>query len=162
MDITHYSAHHFRTLTDCGPSSFSIWRQLARQDSESVIRQLGTVFFERGPPHELLTDTAFCGREFRAFANDWGANLRLCCTYVPAGNRIAERCHHSVKRIAARIHCPIQKAVYWHNVTPRDSVSPPNTPANKIYRYEVRLKGVDAPIKGECRREETYLLDQSA
>ena len=45
MDITHYGAHHFLTLTDCGPSRFSIWRQLARQDSASVIRQLETVFF---------------------------------------------------------------------------------------------------------------------
>ena len=73
MDITHYGAHHFLTLTDCYLSCFSIWRQLARQDSASVIYQLETVFFERGPPHKLLTDndTAFCSREFRAFANDW-------------------------------------------------------------------------------------------
>ena len=48
--------------------------------------------------------------------------------------------------IAARRHCPIQEAVYWHNVTQRDSVSPPTVPANKIYHYEVRVKGVDAPI----------------
>ena len=40
----------------------------------------------------------------------------------------------------------VQEAVYWHNVTPKDSVSPPTTPANKIYRYEVRVKEVDAPI----------------
>ena len=143
MDITHYGAHHFLTLTDCGPSRFSIWRQLARQDLARVIRQLETVFFERGPPHELLTDndTAFCSREFRAFVNDWGVNSRFHCAYVPAGNGIAERCQRSVKRIAARMHCPIQEAVYWHNVTPRDSVSPPTTPADKIYRYEVRVKG---------------------
>ena len=83
MDITRYSVHLFQTLTDCGPSSFSIWRQLARQDSVSVIR---------GPPHELLTynDTAFCRREFKAFANDWGVNLWFRCAYVPAGNGIAE------------------------------------------------------------------------
>ena len=45
MDITHYGAHHFLTLTDCGPSRFSIWRQVARKDSANVIRQLETVFF---------------------------------------------------------------------------------------------------------------------
>ena len=138
MDITHYGAHHFLMLTDCGRSRFSIWRQLARQDAASVIRQLETVFFEHGPPHELLTDndTDFWSREFRAFANDWGVNL-FRCAYVPAGNGIAEQCHRSVKRIATRMHCLIQEAVYWHNITPRDSVSPPTAPANKIYRYEV-------------------------
>ena len=55
-------------------------------------------------------------------------------------------CHCTVKRIAARIHCLIEEAVYWHNVTPQDSVSPPTAPANKIYHYEVRVKGADAPI----------------
>ena len=33
MDITHYGACHFLTLTDCGPSHFSVWKQLARQGS---------------------------------------------------------------------------------------------------------------------------------
>ena len=148
MDIMHYGAHHFLTLTDCGLSCFSIWRQLARQDSASVIRQLETLYFERGPPHKLLKDnhTAFCSREFRAFSNDWGDNLRFRCAYVPAGNGIAEQCHLTMKCIAARMHCPIQEAVYWHNVTPRDSVSPPTAPANEINCYEVRIKGVDALI----------------
>ena len=67
MDITHYGAHHFLMLTDCGPLCFSIWSQLARQDSASVICQLEMVFFECGPPHKLLTDNdmAFCSWEFR-------------------------------------------------------------------------------------------------
>ena len=99
---------------------------------------------------------AFCSREFRAFANDWGVNLRFRCAYVPAGNGIAERCHHTVKHIAARMHCPIKEAVFWHNVTPRDSVSPPTAPANKIYRYEVRVKGVDAPITSSGPRCSYY------
>ena len=133
MEITHYGAHHFLTLTDCGPLHFSIWRQLAKQDSASVIWQLETVFFECGPPHKLPTnnDMAFCSREFRAFANDWGINLWFHCAYVPAGNRIAEQCHRTVKRIAARIHCSVQETVYWHNVTPRDSVSPPTAPPTR-------------------------------
>ena len=126
MDITHYGANLFLTLTDCGPSRFSVWRQLARQDSASLIHPLKTVFFEHGSPHELLTDNgmAFCSREFRAFSNDWGVNL-FHCAYIPARNGIAEQCHCSVKHIAARMHCPILEAVYWHNVTPRDRVSPP-------------------------------------
>ena len=51
-----------------------------------------------------------------------------------------------VKHIAARMHCLIRSAVYWHNVTSRDSVSPPIVPANKIYYHEVWVKGVDSLI----------------
>ena len=152
MDITHHGVYHFLTITDCGPSQFSVWRQLAQQDSASVIRQLEEVFFERGPPRELLTDndTAFRSKEFRTFADAWGVSLRFCCAYAPAGNGIAERCHRTVKRIAARMHCSIQEAVYWHNVTPKDDDSHLTAPANAIYRYEVRVKGVDVmpPLSG--------------
>ena len=72
MYITHYGARHFVTLTDCSPPHFSIWKQLARQDSVTVIHQLEAVFFEQGPPHELFKDKdpAFCSSEFRAFAHE--------------------------------------------------------------------------------------------
>ena len=102
MDITHYSTRHFLMLMDCGPLRFSIWKQLARQDSASMIRQLEAVFFERSPPHEILTDndTAFHRKESQAFAHEWGIHLRFRCAYAPAGNGIAERCHRTVKRIA--------------------------------------------------------------
>ena len=68
MGIKHYSTRHFLTLTDCGPSRFSIWKQLVRQDSASVIHQLEVVFFQCGPLHEILTDndTAFHNKEFQA------------------------------------------------------------------------------------------------
>ena len=148
MDITPYGARNFLTLTDCSPSRFSIWKRLARQDSATVIRQLEVVFFERGPPHELLSDndSAFCSSEFRAFAREWKINLRFRCAYVPAGNGIAERCHRTVKRTAARMRCSVQKAVYWHNVTTKDRESPQTVPANRIYRYKVRVKGFDTPM----------------
>ena len=142
MNITPYSTRHFVTLAGCGPLRFSIWKQLARQDSASVIRQPEAVFFERGPPHENLTDNdiAFRSKEFQAFAHEWWIHLRFRCTYAPAGNGIAERCHRTVKRIAARMRCSIQEAVYWYNITPRDDVSPSTAPANRIYRYEVGVK----------------------
>ena len=144
MDTTHYSTHHFLMLMDCGPSCFSIWKQLARQDSVSVIHQLEAVFFECGPPHEILmnNDTTFHSKEFKAFAHEWGIHWRFCCAYTPAGNGIAERCHHTMKWIAARMRCPIQEAVYWYNITPRDDVSPSTAPANRIYRYKVGVRGL--------------------
>ena len=39
------------------------------------------------------------------------------------------------------MRCLIQEAVYWYNITPRDDVSPSTAPANRIYEYEVRVKG---------------------
>ena len=62
MDITHYGSQHFLTLIDCGPTRFAVWCPLVRQDSSSVIHELESIFYERGPPKEILTDndTAFC------------------------------------------------------------------------------------------------------
>ena len=106
------------------------------------------MFFERGPPHELLKDNdpAFCSREFRAFTREWKINLRFRCAYAPAGNRIAERYYRTVKRTVARMHCSIQEAVCWYNVTPKDNESPQTAPANRVHRYEVRVKGFDTPM----------------
>ena len=160
MDITHYGACHFLMLIDCDPSRFSIWKQLARQDSATVIRQLETVFFERDPPHELLTDNdpAFCSSKFRAFVHEWKINLRFCCAYAPAGNGIVERCHHTVKRTAVRMRCSIQEAVYWHNVTPKDRESPKTAPANRTHRYKVRVKGVDSPMTFSDPKHSCYQI----
>lgn len=56
MDITHCGGRHCLTFVDCGPSSFAVWRQLRLQTSESTIKQLEAVFYERGAPEEILTD----------------------------------------------------------------------------------------------------------
>ena len=127
-------------MAHCVSPSESNWR--------GKIRQLEAVFFERDPPHEILTDndTAFRSEEFQAFAHEWGILLQFRCVYAPAGNGIAERCHRTVKRITARMRCPIQEAVYWYNITPRDDVSPATAPANKIYRYEVGVKAASHAI----------------
>ena len=50
MDIAHHNGEHFLTLINCGPSRFAVWRPLRRQDATTVIRQLESVFLERGPP----------------------------------------------------------------------------------------------------------------
>ena len=81
MGITHYGSQHFLTLIDCGPTRFAIWRPLVRHDSSSVIRELESIFYERGLPEEILTDndTAFCSMEFRRFIEEWGIRLRHRC-----------------------------------------------------------------------------------
>ena len=46
------------------------------------------------------------------------------------------------ERIAARKQRPIIEAVYWYNVT--SNVSLLTAPANLIYCYRIRLKGINA------------------
>lgn len=158
MDVTHYRGEHFLTLIDCGPSRFAVWRQLRRQDSVSVVEALEEIFFERGAPAELLTDNdpAFSSEIFRSCARRWGMSIRYRCAYVPSGNGIAERAHRTVKRIAARLQCSISEAVYWYNVSPKDPQlsSESSVPADRVYAYAMRVRGVDvepeeaAPIQG--------------
>ena len=145
MDITHYENQHYLTLIYCGPSRFSIWRPLEHQNAASIIRQLESVFGERGPPAELFTDNgaAFSGEEFGRFAENWGIKLRFWCAYVPSGNGIVERCHRTIKRIAARTHCSVMEALYWYNVTPKDDAMASTAPANAIYNNRTRVKGIE-------------------
>ena len=127
MDVTHVNGCHYFTLIDCGPTRFAVWRRLQRQDTDSVIQQLELVFFERGAPVELLTDNdpAFRSSAFTHFAERWAGRVRFRCAYVASGNGVAERCHISVKRIAARKHCTIAEAVNWHTVAPKDDIDCP-------------------------------------
>ena len=111
MDVCHVGDQHYLTLTDCGPSRYTIWRRLARQDSASVIGQLESVFLERSAPKELLTDNAasFRSAAFCEFASRWGMVVRYRCAHVPSGNGVSERCHRSIKTIAARKRCSVQR-----------------------------------------------------
>ncbi|CAM1330156.1 Uncharacterised protein r2_g3930 [Pycnogonum litorale] len=145
MDITHSGGKHYLTLIDCGPSRFAIWRHLRRQDSSSVIQQLESIFLERGAPLELLTDndTAFTSQSFRQFAERWGTRICFRCAYVASGNGIAERCHRTVKRIAARKQCTVAEAVYWYNVSPKNDKTSSTAPANQLYSYKVRIRQID-------------------
>lgn len=145
MDITHYGRVPFLTLIDCGPSRFAVWRPLRRHTTAAVIEALNSVFFERGAPEEILTDNdpAFRSKEFFEFSCKWGFRLRFRCAYVASGNAISERCHRTVKRIAARSHCTIGEAVYWYNVSPKDNADPSTAPSNIIHDYRVRVLGID-------------------
>ena len=129
MDVTHVNGCHYFTLIDCGPTRFAVWRRLQRQYTDSVIQQLELLFFERCAPVELLTDNdpAFRSSAFTHFAERWAGRVRFRCAYVASGNGVAERCHRSVKCIAARNHCTITKAVNWHNVAPKDDIDCPCT-----------------------------------
>lgn len=145
MDIVHAKGNLYLSLIDCGPSRFAIWRNIRSHSSADVVSQLDAVFFERGAPQELLADndTAFKSQTFAQFAARWGVRMRFRCAYVPSGNGIVERCHRTVKVIAARKDCSIAEAVYLYNVTPRDDRNAWTAPANVLYRYSVRVRGAD-------------------
>ena len=161
MDITHHNGEHYLTLIDCGPSRFTIWRRLHRQDAVSVANQLRAVFFESGPPDEILTDndTAFRRQSFKTFLDEWGVSIHFRCAYAPSGNGIMERCHRSIKRIATRKKCSISEAVYWYNVTPKDDTSQSSAPANMIHCYPTRLKGIDkVQLKASRQPRTKYMV----
>ena len=56
MDETHYQGSHYLSLIDCGPTWFSIWCHLRRQDVTSIVSHLENLFCERGVKAEMLTD----------------------------------------------------------------------------------------------------------
>lgn len=71
------------------------------------------MFFELGPPKELLKDNAaiFFSMVFLEFASRWGMAVRYRCTNVLSGNGVSERCHKTVKTILARMGCCVEEPV---------------------------------------------------
>ena len=156
IDITHLGARRFLTLIDCGPSRFAVWRELQSQTSKAVINELRQVFYDRGAPEEILTDndTAFKSARFMQFAADWAVQVRFRAAHAPAGNGIIERCHRTVKTLAARKGCSVMEAVYLYNVTPKDSKTPETAPMNSWGGYITRVRGIDEQVPQEdavCR-----------
>ena len=94
---------------------------------------------------EILTDndTAFTSKDFGEFARNSDMHLRFQSAYSPSGNGIVKRSHRTIKTIAARNNCSILEVIYWHNVTPKDDVSPCTAPADMLHGYHVRIKGVE-------------------
>ena len=156
IDITHVRKKRYLTMIDCGPSRFAVWRELHSQTSNTVVNTLQQVFFDRGAPEEILTDndTAFKSATFAKFAADWAIQLRFRAAHVPEGNGIVERCHRTIKTIAARKGCSVPEAVYLYNITPRDGMTPETAPMNSLGGYVARIRGIDElkPVeKATCR-----------
>ena len=140
IDVTHHHGHGYLSIIDCGPSRFCVWRPLRRPGAAEVVRHLEQIFLERGAPEEILADndTMFRGRQVAALAARWRVTLRFRAVHEPGGNGVVERCHRSIKVIAARRQCTVAEAVHLYNVTPRDGDTAESTPASGVYRYSVR------------------------
>ena len=157
MDVCHVDDQLYLTLVDCGPSRYALWKRIRRQDTDSVVTALESVFLERGAPRELLTDnfTSFRSVSFHEFVSRWGVSVRYRAAHAPSGNGISERNHRSVKTLAARKRCSVLEAVYRYNVMPRDD-DPGSSPANVLFRYKLRVPDVDdmttVPEESGCDR----------
>ena len=92
------------------------------------------------------------------FAAELEVQVRYRDAYTPEGNGIVERCHRTVKRIAARMRCSIQETVYWYNVTPRDDVTTLTVQANGIYWYKQQIKEIDQVPDILKNKEEPYKI----
>ena len=158
MDVCHVSDQLYLTLMDCGPSRYAIWRRIKRQDTDSVITALESVFLERGAPRELLTDnfTSFRSASFHEFVSRWGVSVRYRAAHAPFGNGISERNHRSVKTIAARKGCSVAEAVYRYNVMPRND-DPNSSPANVLFSYKLRVPDVES--EEECEESEHAMFN---
>ena len=136
-----------------------LWSFLLRQDTASIIRQLESIFYDQGPPAEILTDnsTAFSSEQFSQFLRKWGVWLQFQCAYVPAGNSIVEGSHQSIKVIAARKQSSVPEVVYWYNATLKDSVSPSTAPANVMHANHLGLRGINIAM-APCNMREKYRI----
>ena len=144
MDVTHHKGNLYLTLVDCGPSRFTIWRHLRRETALSVVKQLEQIVLERGPMKELLMDNSqtFRSGEVDQFLTKWGIVKRFRAVDRPSGNGIDERCHRTVKRIAARGQITLQEAAFWYNASPRTGQDSGSVPGNSAYRHEMRHPAV--------------------
>ena len=153
MDVCHADNQLYLTLVDCGPSRYAIWRRLKRQDSESVITQLESIFLERDAPAELPTDNypSFRSAVFDEFTGRWGVSVRYRAANVPSGNDISERKHRSMKTLAARKRCSVAEAVYRYNALPR-SDDQASIPMETLFNYWVRVSDVAVPADADISR----------
>ena len=141
MDVTHYRNRGFLSIIDCGPGRFAIWREVKKETSEVVISNLEQIFYERGPPKEILMDnaTAFRSAKMREFLASWGVDPCYRAAYRASGNGIIERHHRTIKAKAERGEMDPIQAVYWYNVSPRSGQEEETIPQRAVHPYEWRL-----------------------
>ena len=73
------------SVVDCGPGRFAIWRELKRETSRCVYKELQQIFRERGPVDEVLMDNAlsFKSAELMQLFKSWNINPYYRAAYRP-------------------------------------------------------------------------------
>lgn len=138
IDVTHVRSDLYLTIVDCGPSRLAVWRKLRNETAAAVSAHLETLFCERGPPQEILSDNgpAFRSQELTEFLSKWTVSQRFSCAYRPSGNGIVERNHRTIKRMVARSGGSVESMLYFYNNSPNDSGV---VPSSAVFRYAVTV-----------------------
>lgn len=141
VDVTHYAGQPYMTFVDCGPSRFTVWKRLANEGSAEVCEKVEELCREHGPPKEVLLDNAlsFKSQQFAAVCQKWGINVRYRCAHRASGNAVVERCHRTIKRMAARSGGDVLDMVYWYNVAPKERMVLSSVPSECLFAYSWRV-----------------------
>ena len=83
IDHTHYKNRVYLSVIDCGPSRFSIWREVKTEGADDVIKILDELFMEHGAPTEILVDNggAFTGDKFKHLCIKWSVKIDYRCAH---------------------------------------------------------------------------------
>ena len=139
VDVTLGQLHLL--MVECGPSRVAIWRQLQSKSAMHIIAQLHDVVIERGLCDELLLDNsmAFMSTMVTKFADERENALQFLAACALGGNRIVERNHRTLKRIAERGGITPVAATFLYNVPPWKGMEESSVPSNLLPRYHWRV-----------------------
>ena len=128
LDVTHYENKRYLVLIDCGPSRYAFWRLIKDETAGSIIKELQSIFYEIGPPSEILLDNypSFKSEAIKKLLEEWNVRATFRCANRAQGNGIVERHNRTIKRMAKRSNSTIENAVYWYNNTVSKSMKIPH------------------------------------
>ena len=145
----------YLSIIDCGPSRFTIWRQLNGESAVEVCEHIKNICVEHGPPYTILVDngSVFKSAQFQAVLLKWNIQVHYRAAYRPSGNGIVERIHRTIKRIATRSSCSIAMATYWYNVSPKNRDDENTIPSHQLFSYKWRCIGIDDVVSDQTERQ---------
>lgn len=157
-DVVHHAGIIYLSLVDCGPGRYAIWRRLHSESGDAVVRELQSIFRERGPFRELLTDNGPCFRSsaVASLLQKWKVAHLYSCVYRPSGNGIVERNHRTIKRMAARTGKPIEDVLPFYNGSPNSAGV---IPFATVHAYSPRVPGVDEGLPESKPPEESIFKE---
>lgn len=160
IDEVHYLGESYLSVVDCGPSRYAFWKKLSSASSDVVCNVLDFLFCVFGPPNEILLDNAtiFRSNNFSSFAQNWGVKIIYRCAYRPSGNAIVERNHRTIKSLATRAQCSIQRAVFWYNLLPKDGSDGSSSPSALLFHHRWSVPGTQ--ITEENHKSNKYIVGQ--
>ena len=120
-DVTHQENKKFLTIIDCGPSRYSAWKRIKTEDAKTIAEGLEETFRMFGPPGEAIFDNglSFRSSTVRQICDKWWVQIHFRRADRASGNAIVERCHKTVKEMAAKRGGDLLDAVALYNLTPR-------------------------------------------